>query len=409
MTRLRHERLPTKELLEIALDESSTPEQLGKVWDITRSVKVRKAVASNPNANALTLRVAARLYLEEVLENPGFEMLKLFDDDEWVNKIGAIHECPDQWVHGLGYYARATWVLEPMARAALLSPRLKVHSLVTILEFLPVSSLKRAFKYPKTKENSRKIFFEGVIIDSTLESIFKAYNANLCNEEELYECLKQVARIGTMSCRKSTYTRTMKGLLEALDRGVEAAGPAISVVLLASRVSCVEWVKYIFEKRHLPLVSAAIQASKRILKSAPGRSVAESNIKVVSGIISGLLWGPLNFEGRKKGLRGFYKSVCKLGLENHEWGNSKYTGRPVVLTNEICEELAKEDVKVKAFYVKSKCLGNWFHVQKSDHKFRIVEEVNNWLYERGGIENTLYRSIDLKKIISISPDAVIGF
>jgi hypothetical protein len=408
MTRLRHERLSMKELLKIAQDESSTPERLSNVWDTTRSVKVRKAIASNPNANALTLRVAARLYLEEVLENPGFEMLKLFDDDNWVNKIGAIHESPDHWVHGIGYYARATGQLEPFARAALLSPQLKVHSLVTIMEFLPVSSLKRAFKYPKTRENSRKILFEG-IVDFSLESIFKGYNSGLCNEEEFYECLKQVARIGSMSCRKSTYVRAVKKLLGALDEGVESAATTISVILLTSRVSCIEWIKYIFEKKHLPLISASLLAAKKILKGSSASSAARSNVKVVSGIISGLLWEPLNFEGRKKGLGSFYKSVCKLGLENHEWGNSKNTWSPVILTNEIAEELVKENIKVKAFYVKSKCLGNWFHVQKSDHKFRIVEEVNHWLYERGGIENTLYRSIDLKKIISISPDVVIGF
>jgi hypothetical protein len=408
MTRLRHERLSMKELLKIAQDESSTPEQLSNVWDTTRSVKVRKAIASNPNANALTLRVAARLYLEEVLENPGFEMLKLFDDDNWVNKIGAIHESPDHWVHGLGYYARATGQLEPFARAALLSPQLKVHSLVTIMEFLPVSSLKRAFKYPKTRENSRKILFEGVV-DFSLEGIFKGYNSGLYDEDEFYECLKQVARIGSMSCRKSTYVRAVKKLLGALDEGAEAAAPAISIILLTSRVSCVDWIKYIFDKKHLPLVATALKAAKKILKGSLSSSAAKSNIKVVSGIITGLLWEPLDFEERKKGLRNFYKSVCRLGLENHEWGNSKDTWSPVMLTNEIAKELIKEDIRVKSFFVKSKCLGNWFHVQKSDHKFRIVEEVNHWLYDRGGIENTLYKSIDLKKIISISPDVVIGF
>jgi len=397
-----------KELLKIAQDESSTPEQLSNVWDTTRSVKVRKAIASNPNANALTLRVAARLYLEEVLENPGFEMLKLFDDDNWVNKIGAIHESPDHWVHGLGYYARATGQLEPFARAALLSPQLKVHSLVTIMEFLPVSSLKRAFKYPKTRENSRKILFEGVV-DFSLEGIFKGYNSGLYDEDEFYECLKQVARIGSMSCRKSTYVRAVKKLLGALDEGAEAAAPAISIILLTSRVSCVDWIKYIFDKKHLPLVATALKAAKKILKGSLSSSAAKSNIKVVSGIITGLLWEPLDFEERKKGLRNFYKSVCRLGLENHEWGNSKDTWSPVMLTNEIAKELIKEDIRVKSFFVKSKCLGNWFHVQKSDHKFRIVEEVNHWLYDRGGIENTLYKSIDLKKIISISPDVVIGF
>ena len=401
-------KISNKELLEIAENESTTPEQLSKIWLETRSVKVRKAIASNPNANALTLRIAARLYLEEVLDNPGFEMLKLFDDDNWVNKIGAIHECPDQWAGGLGYYARATGQLEPFARAALLSPMLKVHSLITILEFLPVSSLNRAFKYARTRENSRKILFEGVT-EFTLEGIFKAYNAGLYEEDELYECLKKVARVGAMSCRKSTYTRAMKKMLAAFDSGVPAASSAISVTLLTSRASCVDWVKYGFSKKHLPLVAATLLASKKMLKGTSSCASAKTNVRVISGVITGLLWEPLNFEERKENLGSFYKAICKLGVDNHEWGNSKYTWGAVILTNDICEHLDKEDIKVKAFYVRNKCLGNWFHVQKSDRKFRIVEEVNEWLYKKGGIENTLYTSIDLKKIISISPDVVIGF
>ncbi len=101
-------KISNKELLEIAQNESTTPEQLSKIWITSKSIKVRKAVASNPNADALTLRAAARLYLEEVLDNPAFEMLKLFDDNEWVQKIGEIHENPERWASGVGYYSRAT-------------------------------------------------------------------------------------------------------------------------------------------------------------------------------------------------------------------------------------------------------------------------------------------------------------
>ena len=115
-------KISNKELLEIAQNESTTPEQLSKIWITSKSIKVRKAVASNPNADALTLRAAARLYLEEVLDNPAFEMLKLFDDNEWIQKLGEIYENPERWANGIGYYSRSTGQLEPFARAALLSP-----------------------------------------------------------------------------------------------------------------------------------------------------------------------------------------------------------------------------------------------------------------------------------------------
>lgn len=404
-------KISNKELLEIAQDESTTPEQLSKIWDTSRSVKVRKAIASNPNANAFTLRAAARLYLEEVLENPAFEMLKLFDEDSWIKKIGEIHENPETWVNGVGYYSRSTGQLEPFARAALLSPQLNPYSMVSILEFLSVSSLTRAFKNSKTRENSREMIFE-FAGDFTMEALFKAYNGGLYNEEELYQCLRRMASIGSMSCRKSTYTRTIKSILKEYEEKPEEVGPTLSIILLASRASCIDWVKYYFTTKHLNAIAATIKAAKKLFKKSHGKppsSSSKTNIRVISSIVTGLLWEPLDFEQRKKNLGNFYKSICKLGLESHEWGDSKKTWGAVVLTNELCESLKNEDIKVKAFYVKNKCLGNWFHVQKSSTKFEIVEEVNQWLYERGGIENVLYKQIDLKKIISISPDVVIGF
>ena len=409
--RLRHVKITNKELLEIAQDESTTTGQLNEIWYTSRSVKVRKAVASNPNAGALTLRAAARLYLEEVLENPAFEMLKLFDDNEWVQKIGQIYENPDRWVNGIGYYSRSTDQVEPFARAALLSPNLKPIDTVTIMEFLPVSSLQRAFKYTKTREKCKEITLE-FAGDFTIEALFKAYNSGLYDEKELFHCLKRMAGVGSMSCRKSTYTRTFKALLKRYEVDPVGTAPTLSIILLASRASCIEWVKYFFARKHLPIVASTMLAVKRAFKKADGmlsNSASRTNTRVVSSIVTGLLWEPLDFEERKKNLGSFYKEICKLGLENHEWGDSKKTWGGVVLTNELCESLQGEDIKIKAFYVKNKSLGNWFHVQKSSTKFSIVEEVNQWLYERGGIGNILYKEISLKKIISISPDVVIGF
>ena len=413
MTELRHVKITSKELLELAQDESTTPEQLSKIWNTSKSVKVRKAVASNPNADALTLRAAARLYLEEVLENPAFEMLKLFDDNEWIQKIGKIHDDPTSWSVGIGYYSRATGQLEPCARAALLSPQLGPYAMATIMEFLPVSSLTRAFKYSKTRENSRKIVFEQAE-DFTMEALFKAYNGGLYNEEELYQCLRRTALVGSMSCRKSTYTRTIKSLLKLYDEKPKEVGRTISIILLSSRASCIDWIKYYFTTKHLDAIATTIKTAKKLFRkpqsnSSGKGSQAKTNIKVVSSIVTRLLWEPLDFEDRKKNLGSFYKTICKLGLENHQWGDSKETWGAVILTNELCESLQNEDIKVKAFYVRNKCLGNWFQAHRSSAKFAIVEEVNQWLYKRGGIENVLYKQIDLKKIISISTDVVIGF
>ena len=417
MTRLRHERITTKELLKIAQDELSTPEQLSKVWDITRSVKIRKAVASNPNASALTLRVAARLYLEEVLENPGFQMLNLFDDDLWVKKIGEVHQNPDLWTRSYYYGSRADQ-LEPFARAALLSESLNETQLNSIMEFLPVASLKRAFKYEKTKDRARLFFVNGAdtqfsIRNFSLESLFKAYGSELIGEEDLYESLKGICYIGTLSCRKSVYVRTVRALLKAFDNNAELAGRLLAMILISSRVSCIGWVERLFERKHLFVIAKALLTAKQIKKKGkeinrPG-AAATGTIKTLASVISSIVWGPLNFEQRKSGLGAFYKLMCQLGLENHKWGDSKQTWNCVQISNEMCDALLSQDIRVKSFYVKNLCLGTWFHVQKSSSKFQVVEEVNDWLYKQGGVENVLYKDISVKKIITLTSDVKIGY
>lgn len=406
-------KVSNKELLEIAENVETSAEQLNRIWDISKSIKVRKAVASNPNADPITLRKASRLYIEEVVENPGFEMLKLFDEDEWIKRIGEIYEDPDNWSRGY-YYARRTEQVEPFARVALLSENLLAPHLNSILEFLPTASLKRAFKYPKTREKARRLLISGASktsYDFSLESLFKLYGSDVISEGELYEMLRNISYVGCLSCRKSIYVRAIKSLFKAVDEDKENSSKALAMILLASRASCLKWIEYSFEKKHLKIIASAILTAKRIKKKAGhGVSVAcKTTIQMLSGIVIGLLWEPLDFWERRQNLGELYKALCKLGLENHEWGDTKMTWRAVQLTNEMCEDLLKEDIKVQAFYARSKSLGTWFHVQKSSAKYQVIERVNNWLYERGGIENVLYKEISLKKVITISDDVVIGY
>mgnify|MGYP001402020475 CR=1 FL=1 len=402
-------KVSNKELLEIAQNEATSPEQLSKIWNNTRSVKVRKAVASNPNANALTLRQAARLYIEEVVENPGFEMLKLFDDDEWIKRIGEVYDNPEAWSRG-HYFARRTDQLEPFARVALLSKELHAIHLNSVLEFLPITSLKRSFKTNTTRQKARGLFAKNPR-DFSLEATFKAYGSGVLSEEELYEFLKHVSYVGSLSCRKSIYVRTIKALFKAFDQEVESAPKTLAMVLLISRSSCIRWVEYLFQQKHLPVIASAMLTAKKIKKQAGhGVSTAcKTTIHMLSGMITGILWEPLSFEQRKRSLGVLYKNLCQLRLEGHEWGNTKKTWGAIQLSGDLCEELLKEDIKTQVFYVRSKSLGNWFHVQKSSAKYQIVENVNSWLYERGGFENLLYNEISLKKIVTISDDVVIAY
>ena len=397
-------KISNKELLKIAQDEETTSEQLRKIWVETKSIKVRKAVASNPNADAVTLRYAARLYIEEVLENPGFDVLRLFDDDEWVRKIGEVYDNPDTW-STVYYYARRTEQLEPFARAALLSKSLNKIQLNSIIEFLPTTSIKRSCKYEKTRIRVRDLLIKGGN-EFSLEALFKAYSSEVITELELYECLRYISYVGSLSCRKSVYTRAIKLMLKALEEKKPGANKALAMILVASRSSCLRWIEYTFEHKHLEVLASALLTAKRVSKKFS--STSKTTIQLIGSIITGILWEKFNFEERKANLEYIYKSMCKLSLDTHPWGDTKFTWGPIQITNEMCDELLKQDIRVKAFFVRNKCLGTWFSVQKSSSKFQILEEVNNWMFKRGGFDNLLYNSVSLKKIVTISDDVIIA-
>ena len=70
-----------------ALDPETSEKKLLEIWNKSKSVRVRKAVASNPNASPLVLAEGSRLYLKEVLENPAFALLEIFSDDPDIRSL----------------------------------------------------------------------------------------------------------------------------------------------------------------------------------------------------------------------------------------------------------------------------------------------------------------------------------
>ena len=195
-------------------------------------------------------------------------------------------------------------------------------------------------------------------------------------------------------------------MLKALEEKKPGANKALAMVLVASRSSCLRWIEYTFEHKHLEVLATALLTAKRVSKKFS--STSKTTIQLIGSMITGILWEKFNFEERKKNLEYIYKSMCKLSLDTHPWGDTKFTWGPIQITNEMCDELLKQDIRVKAFFVRNKCLGTWFSVQKSSSKFQILEEVNNWMFKRGGFNNLLYNSVSLKKIVTISDDVIIA-
>lgn len=415
-------KINNKELLKIAQNTETTPEELWKVWHNSKSIKVRKAVASNPNADHTVLRAAARLYIEEVLENPGFEMLRLFDDDPWIVKLGEAYDNPLEYVRKnrfVGFYSSTGHM--DFLRAALISPKCDAGTISFALEAMPATQLKRIFKNELTKARVAKTMadtYESNAVMFGMEGIFKAWMSDLIDTETLYHYIAVSGSISSMSCRKSVYTKVFRTLLNTYDSTEDdSAARALSTILIVSRSTCINWIKYFISEKHLEIIANSVKIAKATLKrwdkysnnGARGvRSYANSSVKCLTGIIAEILWDRWDYDNKAKRLGLVYKKICQIGLENHEWGDSKHTSWPMILNRELCECLDKEDIRIKAFYARAGCLGKWFNVMNSDVKYRILNEANEWLYGRGGVENIIFNSISLKKIISISDDVFIA-
>ena len=411
-------KISNKELLKIAEDESTDAEALTKIWITSKSIKVRKAIASNPNSSATVLRAAARLYMEEVLANPGFEMLRLFDDDPWIKSIGDIYESPAKYLGNSRYMAYRTHEMEQFGRAALLSPQLDGLTLSNIIEYVPVSSLKRVIKNEKVKNRLRNIIEEGYSSKVTLfnlEAIFKSWDAGLITTGEMGSYIRKGGAVSTMSCRKGVYLKGFRRLSkEYLEEKTADSMNTLSSLLLASRGLCFNWISYEIEAAHLPAIIEAFRASREINKKAAAgiiHGAYRSNSKTASYELAGLIvsieWSRFSYTQRPQALKSFYDFVHKNNLPPYEWGNTKACWPAIKFDNDLCLELEKLPMPIQAFYARAKCIGDWVHLTASEAKSRIVNNVNQWLYERGGVENLLYKSIHLKKIIALSDNVVI--
>jgi hypothetical protein len=410
-------KLSTKELLKIVSDDSTESSILEEVWAVSRSVNVRKAIAANPNASPRVLRAAARLYMEEVLSNPGFEMLRLFDDDPWIKQIGNIYDSPKDYFGLSRFISYRTEDLDDFGRAALVSPNCDGASLSNILAYVPVSSIKRVIKNESIKQRLRGIIAEcyetGVsILD--MEGLFKAWDTGLIHTIELASYIRKSGAISSMSCRKGVYLKTFRKLDHELvmEKTPDSVEAFISIFLM-SRGNCFNWCRWEINQRHLPIIADSIKIASKIKKDARRgktniyKSYVNTALRELCSLFVELTWAKKSFQERRSYLTDFYELTKKYELPPIEWGSSKHCWPTISLDRELSEELQKLPIQVKTFYAKSMCLGSWFHMTKSEPKHSIAMEVNEWLYKKGGVGNLLYNKTSLKKIIALDDSVVI--
>ena len=148
-------------LLAKAQDPTATQEELRELWDTTKSTRVRRAVASNPNADSKTMCMAARLYIREVIANPSFELLNLFNEDKFVKQVYEAYSDPAAFYAKtqLSNIKNVNGNRINIARALLVSPNLRsARILQDICACMGSAEFKRELKEPDVKRNVVGVF-----------------------------------------------------------------------------------------------------------------------------------------------------------------------------------------------------------------------------------------------------------
>ncbi len=401
------------DLLEAQSEETSS-EKLAELWCRSRSIKVRKAVASNPNASPMVLKAAARLYLEEVVKNPGFEMLSLFDTgDNWIQDIAKAYDDPYSFILGKGIYYWNRANADSLLRACLLSKNLSAMPLNRILEYMPRSSLRRTIKNPEVRDRVRYLLVSELkrlnIWPFDLGSVIILYMEKVISREELKACLMNYS-IGSTSVRKRLYTSFVNQLQMEYRNATtpedkELMLELISRVVIVSRSHTLSWMYGAFNNDDLLTWSGELYSRvlEVISSSKVRRILISDNVRWVGSVVSSYL--RLKFFTAKNGGHSYSKEGLEAAfafIKQRNLTKETFSEYGLVLpSKEASQQLAGCSLEVKEFFIRTGCLGSWVSVHGNDPKYAIAEEVNNALYEKDGIEaDLLFNSCSIRKIVT---------
>jgi len=399
------------EQLALAKHEEAPETALLDLWNTSRSVKVRKAIARNPNAGPQVLRSAARLYLEDVLENPGFSMLELFDEDVWIKSISKAYADPEDYINTWG---RSAAHHHQIAWACLLSPQLTSIAIDNIIQYASSATLKRAIKN-KAVLNNIKLLYQNSLTSLEvwpfdLETLLILYRENIISSEELYSGLSNYGATST-SAKKSTIKKFAN---QVLRKYISTKEPSIAKLL----------AKFILVVRHYALSWVVKSEAMYAQFHQTGSLFAEVLLHMVSS------YGP-NSRSKKN-----FTFVCELvsrqirykffgdefgsSLNNHDYLSDQinqaydFIKSHGLLSVYPCEGLqlgGKSAInalthcreEVKEFFIKRGCVGGWVSTLSSDPKYILINGVNETIFLREGIsDNLLFKCCSLSKIISFN-------
>lgn len=408
-----------KELLEYVKKENIDEKELSKIWNTSRSIKIRKQIAKNPNASVEVLEQAARLYIEEVIENPAFEMLALFDSDNWVNTVAKAYRSPGEAIYSSMKWIRQSVSYDTIFRAALLSDQLDLDCLDIIITGISSAALKRALKNKNTQERVKNLVITPSSSKLSLESVLRLYKEEIFNRSELIKIINLHITMSS-SCSKALYKKVFYKEIEDYQSTSSTLQKEIIGVLLGnliskSRAYCFSWVSreicyWSSVKLNDDLICLFCNILKFLESSAKKSklldSILKDNISNIKNVIIGLFrinYSSYNSKSKKEKvelIKKIYNFCSCYNIKNLAMSRYgiKFTPDAWIEAFEEC------DKKEQIFFVKEGCLGNWFPVNFSDKKFRIIDQLNEVAYKTYGVSQKLiYNYCSLKKIVSL-PD-----
>ena len=399
-------------LLERAQDESVTEEELQLIWYGTKSVKIRKAIASNPNAGPSVLRMAARLYLEEVLENPGFEMLKLFDSDPWITKITEAYEDPNHFFVKYGKYTSIGINGDLFTRAVLLSKKLTPEALNCCLSYGSRTALDRALKNKTVFSNIqmlvRQTFTsdEHVYMPYEIEGLLCLHKRNVIDDQDLSIATTKFG-MASVSAKKRVYNDffnniTSKYIVEKNEEKKNFFVNLFAKVIIISRSHTLGWLDpYSMRINKEVFIDFIAKVFKVVVSVTNDKYLTSDHRRALSTILCYYAREKFNRSKQEasdfEAIYNFFKSygIVDAVIANRSGLNFRHNG--------WLEEIEKTPLEVKTFLVKCESLGSWVPVSDSDGRYKIFNDVNNDIYAKGGVsQNLLFRECSLRKIISIS-------
>ena len=408
-----------KEQFLLATDEETPEAKLQEIWKTSKSVRVRKAVASNPNAGPGVLKEAARLYLEEVLSNPGFTVLELFDDDPWISKLSMAYSSPWDFLLQYGHrahYARSSsagW--DHFGWAVLLSRELSPPAMEKALSFMTIGTLRRALKNASLTQKLTGLYDKAERANNTwpfsLETMITLHCEKVISTEQLFRGLSGFGP-GSTSARKSVYTKYIKWIQESYRDTSDPAKKEFLPKLLAksvliSRSHVLHWIWEGFSTRELNEWAGELycDAYSHMLGYS-GSALIHDNLRGVGRVVGDFVKEKfLDRDGPPK----FSEAYSFIKSKNLQ--DQKFSKLGIVLTDrEWMEKLDKCPDEVKEFFCKSGCLGAWASATGTDIKYKIVDSVNWGIYLREGVgeSNLLFNSCSVRKVVSLEAGTYVG-